>query len=1126
MEEHKEHKPTEGHHKQHNEEHKGHHEHESNDEITIDFSKITKFFKGKSHKGKSSSIFQNPKLYLILLLIIPLFFAYSVRMTNYGIPQTDDWAQNTIENNLRNQITQQINTQYPNLPQQNKQGLVEEQYQKYLSDNKAEIDKAISDASKFYKEYYQFEDGSYYMPDIDPYHFLRYSRNLEEKGHFYDELRDGVPYDNHQIAPLGRPVNPESHSFLLYYLHKIMTIFHKDMTLMQSASYYAIIFSLLSIIPAFFIGRRIGGNTAGFFAAMILAVATAGVNRTLWGHADTDAYNLFFPVLTFWLLLESWMSRGWKNIIFSVLTGLAMGVYSLFWTGWWYVFDFILGTLSAYIIYYLLIYRKEIIGLEMKKPVKHDNIRNSALTLIVFVASTGVFVSLMSSLRTFINAFKAPLNFIFIKSASLGSLWPNVMTTVAELNEANMSSIFGSVSSGYMFLLFIALFGLVLMMYKNEDIEDDEKGIVLGVLGYLLIIWPLSAKASFLFTLILLVIPAAYFIFAKKSIKATFLVTSACFYFLLVKQVNAVSQSLYSSFGTGNGNLIFLILLLLPVAVAFLYMIINKEEQDVMMTLLLTMWFLGTIYASTKGIRFTLLLVPGYAIAVGASIGKLIPFITEYAEKKLEWKFSKAIVVIMFLLLLIGPVMAGYQVGKGDMPIINDVWYNSLTKIKDNSEPDAILTSWWDFGHHFRYFADRAVTFDGASQAQAAHWAGKIFLTDDEDLAVGILRMLDCGSKQGPEVLDEKFNDLSKSVAIIYETLKLDRNEAKEVLLSKGVDAEHAERVLDLTHCKPPEAFVIASEDMIGKSGVWGHFGSWDFERAKIWRDYKNMPRDRAVKAMMDDFGYDDGKAERIYDEISEISDERTANTWIAPWPSYVSGLQICAQPEDNVLLCGQSVMVNLTTNDVQMATQDGLVNPGIFNYFDGDELATKEYPDGTQDYGISLIHKNNQYSAVIAQTPQESSMFTRLFFHEGKGLKHFKLFFHERGITGTEVYVYKVDWDGETDDIADVGDMVSLEYIGYLEDDTLFDSSILGWREMNITPEADFDDFDATKPIEFRVGSGEVIKGFDEGAKGMAIGEERVIEIPPEEAYGTDPNAHPLGNKTLFFKILLRSVQ
>lgn len=47
------------------------------------------------------------------------------------------------------------------------------------------------------------------------------------------------------------------------------------------------------------------------------------------------------------------------------------------------------------------------------------------------------------------------------------------------------------------------------------------------------------------------------------------------------------------------------------------------------------------------------------------------------------------------------------------------------------------------------------------------------------------------------------------------------------------------------------------------------------------------------------------------------------------------------------------------------------------------------------------------------------------------------------------------------------------------------------------------FDNSRGRAPLEFEVGSGMVIKGFDEGVMGMAVGDKKTIHIPYQEAYG-----------------------
>jgi len=90
----------------------------------------------------------------------------------------------------------------------------------------------------------------------------------------------------------------------------------------------------------------------------------------------------------------------------------------------------------------------------------------------------------------------------------------------------------------------------------------------------------------------------------------------------------------------------------------------------------------------------------------------------------------------------------------------------------------------------------------------------------------------------------------------------------------------------------------------------------------------------------------------------------------------------------------------------------------------------------------------------------------------------------------------------------AKMGDLVSVEYTGTLQDGTVFDSS---------RPRG--------KPLQFRLGTNQVIKGFERGIIGMKPGGVRRITIPPELGYGKKgvPPAVP-PNATLIFEVELVS--
>lgn len=98
---------------------------------------------------------------------------------------------------------------------------------------------------------------------------------------------------------------------------------------------------------------------------------------------------------------------------------------------------------------------------------------------------------------------------------------------------------------------------------------------------------------------------------------------------------------------------------------------------------------------------------------------------------------------------------------------------------------------------------------------------------------------------------------------------------------------------------------------------------------------------------------------------------------------------------------------------------------------------------------------------------------------------------------------------EGDGKSIPKKGNIVTVDYIGTLADGTKFDSTL-----------------DRKKPFKFRVESGEVIKGWDQGIVQMSKGERSRMTIPPSLAYGTKgfPGLIP-PNTPIVFEVSLLDV-
>jgi len=87
-------------------------------------------------------------------------------------------------------------------------------------------------------------------------------------------------------------------------------------------------------------------------------------------------------------------------------------------------------------------------------------------------------------------------------------------------------------------------------------------------------------------------------------------------------------------------------------------------------------------------------------------------------------------------------------------------------------------------------------------------------------------------------------------------------------------------------------------------------------------------------------------------------------------------------------------------------------------------------------------------------------------------------------------------------------GDNLTVNYTGWLADGTKFDSS-----------------YDRGQTYSFRLGAGQVIRGWDMGVPGMKVGGKRRLIIPPSLAYGSSGNGPIPPNATLKFEVELVSI-
>ena len=943
---------------------------------------------------------RSPAVATLGLLVAGMSVALYFRTYPATLPVVKKWASDSVRLEQADRIRIEVEAEAEQLSPKEKEARIDERLQAVLKDEQGPVSREIERRAQATRDILQNDEGQTYLLGIDPYHYLRQARNIVETGRGADEVRNGTPWNTYKLAPVGVAQETLLHEIISARLFNIVKFFRPGAKLFNLFFWMPVLVSVWSVVPAFFIARRKGGRLAGFAGSMLVGLNAAFLSRTVAGFSDTDAYNVTFPLFIAWVFLETLLAKGWKSrSVCAVTTGLLTGIYSKTWHCWWYMFDLILLIMIAHLGFNIL--RACLEEKSFVRAIAAEKTRRSATIIAMIVLSSGLFVSLFAGLHSFLSAPLSFLPFTAMRQAATASLWPLVFTTIGELEKISMQTVLARMAGGHsgaVFYFSFAYIGVILSMLPTGGMKRQD-----GLL-----------------------------------------VVCAVLILAVVVGISALDVS----------PLLHVALLLVPVAAGLVRLLKDNRVADASYAVFLSVWFVVSVYVALQGSRFALLLVPAYCVALGVFIGQAYRITRNLLEStgKRVWT-GRAVFVVIVSALLVHPVVMADRMAESRLPVMNDAWWRALTGIRKESAPDAVITSWWDYGHWFKAVADRRVIFDGSvPNTPIAHWVGRALSTSNEKEAVGILRMLGCGSgtafdrlscalQRVDSAADVEPETIIRARAILDEILVIDdRSEAVAKLAELAeLDIRAAEEIAELTHGRPPENYLITSGDMIEKAGAWGHFGIWDFKRAYVSVVLAEQEMDRAVPVIARILDTSREDAVAIYSEAVSLRNDQAA-TWISPWPCYVAGPGDCSVAADHMFcpfdaelqmqegeiirLIGAlvdtndfnrtSLMIRCYSEETGEAMYEEVgPKPRAVHFGTGTSLVEHVFaadPMETTELDLVIWPGATGYRALVASHEISASMFTRLFFMGGMYTSRFEKRAHENcPIKGDTIIVWKV---------------------------------------------------------------------------------------------------------------------
>jgi asparagine N-glycosylation enzyme membrane subunit Stt3 len=416
----------------------------------------------------------------------------------------------------------------------------------------------------------------------------------------------------------------------------------------------------------------------------------------------------------------------------------------------------------------------------------------------------------------------------------------------------------------------------------------------------------------------------------------------------------------------GRVGIIPMLFSIIGLPILVIYKILKKEKIN-FVEIFLFIWATVTFYLILSGIRFSLLFSCAIAASTGYVIGNLVKFI------KNNFFGATIFGIVFFSMLIFVSDSISYAYSAGGMEVSQN-WIDMLDWLKANADSKALIETWWDPGHIIAGYTGLRVHADGG------HCSPGECIPFNHNI-----RIQDMGRIMSTSDEDEAYTLITKYKQLTPEECQEAKNKYDDLIPKEG--------------CEPAsEIYFIASSDLIGKFTWLNYFGGY---RAPISSNNDFMknpgvccastPKTESGQVSCGEFA-SQGKGVWVWCpwifSLSSVTQDQEGN------PVYLydyAGLKMALIQKGNYLIpiYNNQFIINYLTFFYNGQEQ----NQDLSNY-----NATLERIDG-------LVWMQSDFKSLIYFAPAiKDSMFTRLFFYGGEGLKHFEPVF-----SNSEIRLYKI---------------------------------------------------------------------------------------------------------------------
>ncbi|MBF0123092.1 MAG: hypothetical protein HQL21_06785 [Candidatus Omnitrophica bacterium] len=407
----------------------------------------------------------------------------------------------------------------------------------------------------------------------------------------------------------------------------------------------------------------------------------------------------------------------------------------------------------------------------------------------------------------------------------------------------------------------------------------------------------------------------------------------------------------------------------------------------------LALFMAVTLFLSFGAQRFTILLLT----PIGLLFALLIHEIWEARNNPGIQTTTTPLTILIASLLLISsafPIITSERTIRSLLnPIFNSAWERALIQLRDKTPENSVIDNWWSPGHFIKGVAKRRVIFDGASiRGDIGYWLTRVYLSQTEEEALGILRMMNTSSNSAAEYLEKEGLPLSKIVSILTEALGMNKPQALE-FYKKILSPRMAEDLIKLTHNVPPPSYMLIYNENVDGNVLLAYMGKWDFKRIEELNSHPDMLKKIPAKGSKNYIDF-------LWSLVGGPFRQGTPQT-----PVGQTGTKLVYPDGVTIDTSDMSVMID--------SRQYGHGIPQSIFYIDGNNIREKKLENASLSYSVIFYRNENEPPrCALMDHVLANSLLMKLYYFEGKGLTHFKPFAKEADLTGrTKIYIYEIKW-------------------------------------------------------------------------------------------------------------------